>query len=114
MCIRDSGWDADPVRVAAAVGANALLALAAMAWGLLTRSAPAALVLLLVWPTFALLIRAVSPEVADALAYVSLDAPFLLADQAPNAAVKVCTSVAAWGVLPGVWAVQRLLKADLS
>lgn len=108
------GWGFDAARFAAAVGSTLVLGLAALAWALLTRSTPAPIVLLLVWPTLAMLVGSISPAAATVLDYLSLDPTYALVEGDPAGLVKLATSVLVWIVVPGLLGVRRLLRGDLS
>ncbi len=107
-------WSVDVPRVLAVTGAGAFTALAGLAWGFLTRSAPASIVLLLVWPTVVLLVGAVSDAARTVLGYLDLNAPYAFVTDPDHAGVRLVTSAAVWVVAPAALGVWRLLRGDLS
>ena len=103
----------DGVRLGATAGALLFSALAGLAWGLLTRSAPIPLVLLLAWPTAALLIGSLSDTAATALGYLDLQAPLAFVIDPAHATVRTLTSFAVWIGLPAAIGTWRLVRGDL-
>lgn len=111
---QDLQWTLSLARIAAGTGVNLLTCLAALAWGLVARNAAAPIVLLLVWPTLSSLMSAVSPRVGELLAYLSLDAPFAVANAQPGAVLQLLTASLVWVLLPGIPGARHWLRADMS
>ncbi|GAA1397457.1 hypothetical protein [Luteococcus peritonei] len=106
-------WQIDPARLALAAGSVVFISLAATAWGLLTRNAPAPIMVLLLWPTLALLVASASPVAERLLAWVNLDAVWTLADPTAGVVWRFLTSALVWIVLPAAVGLARLVKGDL-
>ncbi|MGO4957835.1 hypothetical protein ACTQ49_11320 [Luteococcus sp. Sow4_B9] len=103
----------DVGRLALAAGHLAFTGVAALGWALLTRSAPAPIMVLLLWPTIALLLASASAVAERLLSWVSLDAVWALADPSPGSWARLGTSMLAWAVLPLVAGLVRLVRGDL-
>ncbi|GAB2478255.1 hypothetical protein GCM10027030_10660 [Luteococcus sediminum] len=106
-------WRWDAGQLALAAGSLVFTSLAALAWALVSRSAPAPIMVLLLWPTIALLLSAVSSQVAAVLGWVNLDAVWVLADPTPGAWARLASSMLVWIVLPAGLGAWRLVKGDL-
>ncbi len=102
----------DLTRLGILTGSVLFTALAGFALALALRNAPAPLVVLLAWPTVALLIGALSEGAATVIAWVSLE-PFYALPGNGHAWLQLATSVAAWILLPGTIGTWRLLHHDL-
>ncbi len=110
---RPVAWSADPAGVGTVVGSVVFSALAGYALALAFRNAVAPILLLLVWPTVALLIGSTSPAIREALAYLDVDPVFGLTDGSTNPVVKLLVSALAWVLLPAVVGVWRTLHQDV-
>ena len=95
------------------MGSVVFSALAGYALALAFRNAVAPILLLLVWPTVALLIGSTSPAIREALAYLDVDPVFGLTDGSTNPVVKLLVSALAWVLLPAVVGVWRTLHQDV-
>lgn len=91
----------------------AFTALAGFALALALRNAPAPLMVLLVWPTVALLIGALSDGAATVLAWVAVEPFYALTSSTGHPWLQLATSAAAWILLPGTIGTWRLLHHDL-
>lgn len=106
-------WHWDAGQLALAAGSLVFTSLSALSWALVSRSAPAPIMVLLLWPTIALLLSSVSSQVAAALGWVSLDAVWALADPTPGAWARLVSSMLVWIVLPAGLGAWRLVEGDL-
>lgn len=103
----------DPTRLAINAGALMFTGLTALAWALLTRNAPAPIVVLLLWPTLAMLAANFSDTARELLSWINIDAVLTLVNPSPLVWAKLTTSVLFWIVLPGAIGAWRLLRGDL-
>ena len=110
---RPIAWTADPAGVGIVVGSVVFSAMAGYALALAFRNAVAPILLLLVWPTVALLIGALSPTLKEPLGYLDVDPVFGLMDGASNAVVKLLVSALVWVALPVVVGAWRTLNRDV-
>jgi hypothetical protein len=110
---RPIAWTADPAGVGIVVGSVVFSAMAGYALALAFRNAVAPILLLLVWPTVALLIGALSPTLKEPLGYLDVDPVFGLMDGASNPVVKLLVSALVWVALPVVVGAWRTLNRDV-
>lgn len=103
----------DAPHLGVAAGSLLFMALAGFAWALLLRNAPAPIVVLLIWPTIALLIGSASDAVRAALAWISLEPFFALLDGGTLAWAQLATSALVWIVAPAALGAWRLVRDDL-
>lgn len=106
-------WTADWAQLASIAFGNVFMAWTGVALALAFRNAPGPLVVILLWPTLALLASRVSDQVAEALAYVDLppiDAVDALATHGP---AQIFVSTIFWIVLPAAYGINRLLRSDI-
>lgn len=68
---------------------------------------------LLLWPTVAMLISSLSEGAAAALTWVSLEPVFALTGGDAHAWLKLATSAMAWILAPGALGTWRLLRRDI-
>jgi hypothetical protein len=107
-------WTLDVRTLAVFSAANVCLALSAWALAYLARNAPAPIVILLVWPMLASLIRQAGPGAAEALSWIDQDAVSRLAGATSQADLgRAATSVLVWIVLPAAVGVARELRAQV-
>ena len=105
--------DLEPGRIAVVFGGLVFTALTGLALGLLTRNAVAPIVVLLVWPTFSLLVARSSEVAQKIIAWVDIEPVAALFHSSAQAWAQLGTSVLAWIVLPGVIGAWRLFRGDL-
>ena len=105
--------DLEPGRIAVVFGGLVFTALAGLALGLLTRNAVAPIVVMLVWPTFSMLIARSSEVAQKIIAWIDIEPVASLFHSSSQAWAQLGTSVLAWIVLPGVIGAWRLFCGDL-
>lgn len=106
-------WSLDAQRFALAAGSLLFVALTGLAWALLTRNAPAPIVVLLLWPALALLVTSFSEAAGRVLQWVNIEPVWSLSDPSPLVLARFATSALVWIVLPGAIGTWRLAKGDL-
>lgn len=106
-------WTLSPTDVGVLAGSSVFTALAGFALGLATRNAPASIVVLLVWPTVAVLAASASPVAAEVFAWIDPQPVFVIAQGAEDAWAKLATGALAWIALPGTVGAWRVLRHDL-
>lgn len=106
-------WSLDATRLAVTAGGLVFTALTGLAWGLATRNAPATIVVLLLWPTVAVILAGLSDAAAAVLAWIDMNPLFALLTPTDLVWAQVATSTVAWIVVPGAVGVRRLLAGDL-
>ncbi|WP_130875217.1 hypothetical protein [[Pseudopropionibacterium] massiliense] len=105
--------DLEPGRIAVVFGGLVFTALAGLALGLLTRNAVAPIVVMLVWPTFSMLIARSSEVAQKIIPWIDIEPVASLFHSSSQAWAQLGTSVLAWIVLPGVIGAWRLFRGDL-
>lgn len=107
-------WSFDAGRLGLVLASNVFTALAGASLALAARNTPLPLVVLLVWPTLALLIGSVADAARRVLSFVD-PSPFISVTEAsPESVVRLVTSGLAWIVVPGVLGAWHLLRGDVS
>ena len=108
------GWTADAARFGVLFGNNVFVALAGFALALAFRNAPAPLVVLLVWPTVALLVASLSEAAGTVVSYLAVDPFFALLTAADGfGGARVATATLLWISAPAALGAARLVRADL-
>lgn len=110
---RPISWTADPAGVGTIVGSVLFSAAAGYGLALAFRNAVAPILLLLIWPTVALLVATTSPTLREALGYVDVDPVFGLMDGTTIPVVKLLVSGLVWIMLPAAVGVWRTLRQDV-
>lgn len=106
-------WTLEPARLAVVAGSLVFAALTAFGWGLATRSAPATIAALLIWPTIATALTSASPDAARVLPWIEPNPLWAVLEGGTTAWAQLATSTLAWVIVPtgiGIW---RLLRDDL-
>lgn len=107
-------WSVDAARFGVLLGNNVFAALAGFALTLAVRNAPAPLVVLLAWPTVAMLVGTISDAAATAVAHLAVDPFFGLLTATDGLAwTRVATATLLWVVAPAAVGAARLLRGDL-
>ena len=107
-------WTADGARFGVLFGNNVFVALAGFALALAFRNAPAPLVVLLVWPTVALLVASLSEAAGTVVSYLAVDPFFALLTAADGfGGARVATATLLWISAPAALGAARLVRADL-
>lgn len=108
------GWTADAARFGVLFGNNVFVALAGFALALAFCNAPAPLVVLLVWPTVALLVASLSEAAGTVVSFLAVDPLFALETAADGLGwARVATATLLWIIAPAALGAARLLHADL-
>lgn len=107
-------WRADGVQIGLFTVSVAFATLSGWALGLALKSAPAAIVILLVWPMVSSTILTLDVGWSDVVTWLDITSVSGLAeDHAAIAVAKVLTGIAVWVVLPAVIGTWRALTEEV-
>lgn len=107
-------WSVDPSRMIVFTVSNLVLALSAVALASMIANAPAAIVVVLVWPMLSSLIANADPVAAEVISWIDLGTISTLSDSISAADLgRVATAVALWVVLPGIVGARRVLREEV-
>lgn len=103
----------DARQLAVVAGSLVFVGLAALAWALATRNAPAPIMVLLLWPTISMMISSLSAQADRIISWVDVEPVWSLVEPTAGVLARFATSTLVWIVLPAAVGVYRLLKRDL-